>query len=164
MNLQCFAGVFQAAAVSHINARHALRQTELNWSALFTLYIDKMSLLFRRCGAIGVVNTLLHPLGKITLKRAWLKTALLSSHFALERREEARIFSPKWVEAFKGPLAFSSACPSRKMKSTSWCFWSLGVLKVRQKALCYRQRTSIKGRNIIYSFCHWGRERKDSGA
>lgn len=92
LNPQYFAGVFQAAAVSHINARHAPRQTELNWSALFTLYIDKMSFLFKRRTAIGVVNTLLHHLGKITLKRAWMKMAVLSSHFVLERREEARFF------------------------------------------------------------------------
>lgn len=92
LNPQYFASVFQAAAVSHINARHDPRQTELNWSALFTLYIDKMSLLFKRRSAIGVVNRLLHPLGKITLKRVWMKMAVLSSHFVLERREEARFF------------------------------------------------------------------------
>lgn len=34
LNLQYFPGVFQPAAVSHINTRHALRQTELNWSTL----------------------------------------------------------------------------------------------------------------------------------
>lgn len=34
LNPQYFPGVFQPAAVSHINARHALRQTELNWSTL----------------------------------------------------------------------------------------------------------------------------------
>lgn len=34
LNLQYFPRVFQEAAVSHINARHALRQTKLNWSTL----------------------------------------------------------------------------------------------------------------------------------
>lgn len=34
LNLQYFLCVFQAAAVSHINTRHALRQTKLNWSTL----------------------------------------------------------------------------------------------------------------------------------
>lgn len=34
LNPQYFPGVFQPAAVSHINARHSLRQTELKWGTL----------------------------------------------------------------------------------------------------------------------------------
>lgn len=100
-----------------------------------TLYIDKNVTSFKRRGTFEVVNTERFITGKITLKVAKrVKMRRLFSLATLCLKEAEGEIILKWEEAFKG-LTFWSACPSTKKKqtkSTCWCLWSLGVLKVSQ--------------------------------